>query len=173
VTIPDAPSPPSEVEARLAAGWTIPAASYADPDVHAAELDRVFARHWHLAGRLDALERPGDRLVAQAGHIPVVVLRDGDGELRGFVNVCRHRGHPVALADGNAARLQCRYHGWTYALDGRLTGARRCRYEPVFDKAELSLPARRRSTRGARSSSSTRTRAPTRSPSPRPSSRPS
>src|ERR687886_523281 len=74
-----------------------------------------------------------------AGLVPVVVMRDGDGGLRGFVNVCRHRGHPVALEDGNARRLQCRYHGWTYGLDGRLTGAPRCRLEPGFDKSELGL----------------------------------
>ena len=130
---------PSDLDARLAAGWTLPASWYADAALHDTELERVFARRWHLAGRLSALSRPGDRLVCQAGTVPVVVVRDGDRGLRGFVNVCRHRGHPVALEAGNAGRLQCRYHGWTYGLDGRLTGAPRCRLEPAFDKSDLSL----------------------------------
>jgi phenylpropionate dioxygenase-like ring-hydroxylating dioxygenase large terminal subunit len=130
---------PSELDTRLAGGWTIPASWYSDPALYQDELDRIFARRWHLAGRLSALSKPGDHLVCQAGHIPVVVVRDGDSGLRGFVNVCRHRGHPVALEPGNAKRLQCRYHGWTYGLDGRLTGAPRCRLEPGFDKSELSL----------------------------------
>lgn len=130
---------PSELDARLAGGWTLPASWYADAALHEEELARVFARRWHLAGRLSGLSRPGDRLVCQAGHVPVVVVRAGDGELRAFVNVCRHRGHPVALDAGNARRLQCRYHGWTYGLDGRLTGAPRCRLESNFDRSELSL----------------------------------
>jgi choline monooxygenase len=130
---------PSELDARLAGGWTIPAAWYSDAARYEGELERIFGRRWHLAGRLSALSKPGDRIVCQAGHVPVVVVRDGDGALHGFVNVCRHRGHPVALDGGNARRLQCRYHGWTYGLDGRLTGAPRCRLEPDFDKSELGL----------------------------------
>src|SRR4029077_11193234 len=73
------------------------------------------------------------------GHVPVVVTRDLAGELHGFVNVCRHRAHPVALADGQRRALQCRYHGWIYELDGRLRRAPRCGRETGFDKAELGL----------------------------------
>jgi len=129
---------PSELEETLARGWTIPAASYSDPAVYEAELQRIFSGRWHLAGRVSRLGRSGDQLVCQAGHVPIVVVRDG-GELRGFVNVCRHRGHPVTLEDGNAKVMQCRYHGWTYGLDGGLRGAPRCRLEPDFDASEMSL----------------------------------
>ena len=71
--------------------------------------------------------------------MPVVVTRDAEGSLHGFVNVCRHRAHPVALKDGCRKLLQCRYHGWTYTLDGRLQNAPRASREMEFDKSELSL----------------------------------
>jgi choline monooxygenase len=137
--MPHAVVSPSELEQTLARGWTIPAASYSDAGIYEAELQRIFSGRWHLAGRLSGLAQPGDQLVCTAGHVPVVVVRDRDEELRAFVNVCRHRGHPVALQDGNAKVMQCRYHGWTYGLDGGLRGAPRCRLEPDFDASELSL----------------------------------
>ena len=67
------------------------------------------------------------------------MTRDAEGELHGFVNVCRHRAHPVAMKDGCRKLLQCRYHGWTYTLDGRLQNAPRMSREMDFDRAELSL----------------------------------
>ena len=73
--------------------------------------------------------------MATVGRTPILVTRDGDGALRGMVNICRHRLHPVALADGSSRVLQCRYHGWSYKLDGALQNAPRCRDELVIDKA--------------------------------------
>ncbi len=75
----------------------------------------------------------------QAGHVPVVIVRGRDGELRGFVNVCRHRGHLVATGSGCRETLQCPYHAWTYDLDGTLRRAPRSEREPGFDAAHFSL----------------------------------
>jgi phenylpropionate dioxygenase-like ring-hydroxylating dioxygenase large terminal subunit len=127
------------VDEALAKGWTIPASWYSDPSVYALELERVFGRAWTLVGPEQQLANPGDHIVAQAGHVPVVVTRDLEGALHGFVNVCRHRAHPVALADGNQRSLQCRYHGWTYDLDGALRSAPRCGRELEFPLSELGL----------------------------------
>src|SRR5688572_28522090 len=71
--------------------------------------------------------------------LPVLLVRGRDGELRGFVNVCRHRGH--VLCDGDARRetIQCPYHAWTYALDGSLRSAPRADREPGFDPESLGL----------------------------------
>jgi phenylpropionate dioxygenase-like ring-hydroxylating dioxygenase large terminal subunit len=69
----------------------------------------------------------------------VVVTRAADGELRGFVNVCRHRGHVVAQGAGCRATLQCPYHAWTFELDGSLRRAPRSEREASFDPSELSL----------------------------------
>jgi phenylpropionate dioxygenase-like ring-hydroxylating dioxygenase large terminal subunit len=74
-----------------------------------------------------------------AGHIPVVVTKAKDDEMRAFVNVCRHRGHLVAQSAGCRETLQCPYHAWTYELDGSLRRAPRSEREPGFDPSGLSL----------------------------------
>ncbi|MFL5865177.1 MAG: aromatic ring-hydroxylating oxygenase subunit alpha, partial [Solirubrobacteraceae bacterium] len=78
-------------------------------------------------------------IVCQIGRVPILITRDGRGELHGFVNVCRHRAFPVAVEDGNRSTLQCRYHAWTYDLDGGLRKAPRSEHEADFDKSELCL----------------------------------
>ncbi|HEV3478095.1 MAG TPA: aromatic ring-hydroxylating dioxygenase subunit alpha, partial [Gaiellaceae bacterium] len=73
-----------------------------------------------------------------AGRVPVVVVRDGEGEERAFVNVCRHRGSVVVEQAGNRKTLQCPYHAWTYALDGSLLAAPRSEREDV-DLSDVTL----------------------------------
>jgi phenylpropionate dioxygenase-like ring-hydroxylating dioxygenase large terminal subunit len=128
-----------EVDQALARNMTFPARWYSDPQIYAFELERIFTRSWQFAGPLTKLAQPGDHIVCQVGHVPVVVTRDRDGELHGLINVCRHRAYPVAVCDGNRMTLQCRYHAWTYELDGRLHKAPRSEREPCFDAAEYSL----------------------------------
>ena len=70
---------------------------------------------------------------------PVLVTRARDGEVRAMLNVCRHRGFPVAEGAGKRATLQCPYHAWTYELDGSLRSAPRSEEEPHFPKEELGL----------------------------------
>ena len=91
--------------------------------------------------RLDPgpVAEPGSFFASVAGHIPVVVVRGRDEVLRGFVNVCRHRGHVVAEGAGCRETLQCPYHAWTYDLDGTLRKAPRSEREPGFDGSALSL----------------------------------
>ena len=128
-----------ELAGSLDAGWTLPAQWYSDADIAAAERRRIFERSWQYAGRADQVAGPGDFFTSQAGHIPVVVLRDQEGVLRGYVNVCRHRGHIVAQGEGCRTTLQCPYHAWTYGLDGTLRKAPRSEREPGFDPSGLSL----------------------------------
>ena len=71
--------------------------------------------------------------------MPVVAVRDGEGELRTFVNVCRHRGAEVAVGAGHRETLQCPYHAWTYGLDGCLRAAPRSDLEPGFDRSQFGL----------------------------------
>jgi phenylpropionate dioxygenase-like ring-hydroxylating dioxygenase large terminal subunit len=123
----------------LEAGWTLPASWYSEPAVLQAERDLIFASTWQYAGPLPLVAEPGSFFASVAGHIPVVVTRADDGELRGFVNVCRHRGHLVAQGSGCRATLQCPYHAWTYGLDGALRKAPRSEREPDFDASSLSL----------------------------------
>jgi len=123
----------------LEEGWTLPASWYSEPAVLELELERIFTAAWQYVGPAEKVSGPGSYLASVAGQIPVVVTRAHDGELRGFVNVCRHRGHVVAQGAGCRATLQCPYHAWTYELDGTLRRAPRSERESRFDASELSL----------------------------------
>ena len=125
--------------AQLDEGWTLPASWYSDQAIHEAERERILARAWHYAGPAEWVAEPGSYFAAQVGHVPIAVVRGKDGALRGFVNVCRHRGHLVVSGQGCRETLQCPYHAWTYDLDGSLRRAPRADREPGFDATGLSL----------------------------------
>jgi phenylpropionate dioxygenase-like ring-hydroxylating dioxygenase large terminal subunit len=108
---------------------TNPWAWYSDRDVWALEQERIFARSWQYVGHGGMLSEAGDFLTARCGRVPIVVTHADDGELRAFVNVCRHRGSTVVEGAGNRKTLQCPYHAWTYGLDGRLLAAPRADFE--------------------------------------------
>jgi len=118
---------------------TLPWTWYSDPEILRRETDAIFRRSWQYVGHRGQLPEPGTYFAADAGPIPVVVTRAADDELRAFANVCRHRGFPVADGNGKRETLQCRYHAWTYGLDGRLRTAPRSDREPLFEPDELSL----------------------------------
>jgi choline monooxygenase len=130
---------PADLAASLAAGWTLPAGWYSDPAILGLERERIFAHGWQYLGRASAVEDAGGFLAGRVGHVPVVAVRGRDGDLRGFVNVCRHRAHLVAAGEGCRATLQCPYHAWTYDLDGSLLRAPRSEREPGFDPDAFSL----------------------------------
>ena len=118
---------------------TLPWSWYSDPEVLRREGERIFARAWQYVGHLGQLAGDGSYFASVTGQIPVVVTRARDGQLRGFLNVCRHRGHVVASGTGTRETLQCPYHAWTYGLDGALRAAPRSDREPGFDFDELGL----------------------------------
>jgi choline monooxygenase len=121
---------------------------YRDPRVLAAEERRLFRPSWQYVGPLERLARPGDQVTGRVSRVPVVLVRGADGELRGFVNVCRHRGSLVVPADGNAQRLRCPYHAWTYDLDGALRSAPHCGPEIEAEMPALGLVPLRVATFG-------------------------
>ncbi len=125
--------------ATIADGRTIPFDWYADPAVLRLERERIFRRAWQYAGRLDQVAEPGAFFTCDLGGVPVVVVRDEEGGLRGFLNVCRHRGSLVCEGEGKRASLQCPYHAWTYGLDGSLRAAPRSERVPGFEKETLGL----------------------------------
>ena len=94
---------------------------YVAPEVFEADLARIFHRHWIFAGYAFQVARPGDFFTYKVGTESVIVVRDRAGEIRAFHNVCRHRGSRICKTEqGNAHRLVCPYHRWTYELDGAL-----------------------------------------------------
>jgi choline monooxygenase len=104
----------------------------------------VFARSWQLVCHQSQLAGVGDHLVTTIAGLPLVVVRSDTATIRAFHNVCRHRAGPVASCDGKGATaLRCRYHGWTYGLDGVLRGAPEMGRTPDFDPSKIRLPEAR------------------------------
>lgn len=119
----------------------LPARWYCDPTTLALERGAIFDRGWHLLGHASRLRQAGDHVVGDCAGLPVITVRGADGVIRAFHNVCRHRAGPIALCDGRAAKsLRCRYHGWTYGLDGQLKSAPEMQDAEGFDGADIRLP---------------------------------
>lgn len=122
----------------------LPARCYVDPAAYALDREAVFARSWQLVARADALTGAGDHVVCEIAGVPLLLVRGADGTLRALHNVCRHRAGPLALCDGSGARrFACRYHGWSYALDGRLLSAPEMADAADFDTTAIRLPEAR------------------------------
>src|SRR5687767_8833845 len=110
---------------------TIPNTWYHDRALYDLERQAVFGRSWQMVGRRELVAEPGRFLTADVAGDPILVVRGGDGDLRAFFNVCRHRAAPILNEPcGHATKLRCRYHGWTYDLSGKLRGT------PEFDGVE-------------------------------------
>ena len=118
---------------------TLPYRWYVDADILSREQERIFRSAWQYAGHLGEVPEPGTYTSTRAGRAPVVLTRARDGELRAFLNVCRHRGFPLVEGPGKRETIQCPYHAWTYGLDGSLSAAPRSDEEPDFDRAGLGL----------------------------------
>ncbi|HEY5047398.1 MAG TPA: aromatic ring-hydroxylating dioxygenase subunit alpha [Rhizomicrobium sp.] len=122
---------------------TLPAVFYRDAALYEKERTHIFARSWLLIAHDSQMPQPGDYVAASAAGYPLIVVRGEDGVARGFHNVCRHRAGPLAEdGAGHCERaLVCRYHGWRYALDGRLAAARDFGPATDFDPREYALHA--------------------------------
>lgn len=108
----EATAPPSLIP-------TLPGRYYTDPEIFAREQELIFGRQWIYVGRSDQLPKAGDFLSPELAGQSVIIVRTRRGELKAYLNVCRHRGSRLCLSDeGNLGRaIRCPYHSWTYALD--------------------------------------------------------
>jgi glycine betaine catabolism A len=120
---------------------TLPGSYYTAPAVLADEQERIFARAWSCVGRVSSLERTGDYIVREVAGESLILLRDPAGTLRAFFNVCRHRGTRLCSENSGhfSGSIQCPYHAWTYALDGRLLGAPHMQEAEGFDRNDYPL----------------------------------
>ena len=124
---------------------TLPQRYFVSPEIFAEELQKILATNWVLVGHQSQLAKPGDYFLADVAGESLIVVKDQRSTIRAFYNVCRHRGARLCEEEnGHAAAIQCPYHAWTYALDGRLLGAPHMDETPGFNKTEYPLkPARR------------------------------
>jgi Rieske 2Fe-2S family protein len=103
---------------------TLPGSYYLDPAILREEWERIFFRSWLYAGREERVAKPGGYMTLPVGPESVLIVRDREGALRAFYNVCRHRGSILCEAEtGSLKAIRCPYHAWTYGLDGRLLAA--------------------------------------------------
>ena len=128
-----------ELDSAIGRNMSFPGYWYRDSDVSQFELDHVVRRSWQPCGPVHALKESGDYLTTTVAGVPVLLLRDREGELRGYLNMCRHRGHPVAFGTGRRTVFVYQYHGWSYRHDGTLLKAPRSEREPGFDCDAYSL----------------------------------
>jgi len=127
--------------AKPGPGRTPDGSVYWDPAVWTTELDRLFYRRWLCVGREEQIPETGDFLARTIGREHLLFVRAPAGDVRGFYNLCRHRGTRIVLApEGKGAHsFICPYHAWSYDLTGRLVGARHMDGEEGFDRTEFGL----------------------------------
>ena len=120
---------------------TLPRESYTSEAILAEERERIFASSWNCVGRASRLREPGDFFTREIAGESILVVRDKSGRTRAFFNVCRHRGTRICREASGRFKdsIQCAYHAWTYALDGRLVGAPHMQEAVDFDKADYPL----------------------------------
>ncbi len=125
-----------------AAGATnaLPAWVYDHADMTRLEIERIVLPSWQIICHVNSIPNAGDFATLDVGRESVLVLRDRDGTIRGFHNVCRHRGARLVDGSGNCATaITCPYHGWTYRYDGGLIGTPMRETFTALNRAQLGL----------------------------------
>ncbi|MBP5855721.1 aromatic ring-hydroxylating dioxygenase subunit alpha [Marivibrio halodurans] len=126
---------PENADVRREAVHGLPAWTYDNSELLSLEYERLILGTWQVACHQNDVPNPGDYMVFDLMRDSIAIVRDADGTIRAFHNVCRHRG--AKLLDGRGTlrrRLLCPYHGWAYALDGRLAGVPAESTFPGLDK---------------------------------------
>jgi Rieske 2Fe-2S family protein len=128
------------IETFVPGAMTLPREYFVAPQRFTAEMEKVFAREWICVGHQSQVAHPGDFLRREVAGESLIIIRDRQDEIRAHYNVCRHRGtRLLEEASGHCSAIQCPYHAWSYALDGRLVGAPHMDNVPGFRKEDYPL----------------------------------
>ncbi len=123
---------------RYQDGFALPGGVYRDPELYEQEIRRIFLKSWLYVGHQSQIPERGDYFLFEIAGESVIIARDADGRINAMMNVCRHRGSRVCdRPAGRESRFVCRYHGWTYGLDGALRAA--ARTPEGFDRSQYGL----------------------------------
>jgi len=119
---------------------TLPGYIYHSSEIYEQEKTLIFDRAWQVVAHEGELANSGDYVTAEIAEEKVFVIRDDDGVLRAFYNVCQHRAHTLLTGTGNVrSAIVCPYHAWTYTKSGALKASRYTRTLPEFDPSAFSL----------------------------------
>ena len=139
-----------DVNEQIECAHTLASRFYTDPAILEIEKSTIFRATWQLVGTLQqpcgevngrkrTIADPETFFTSDVAGEPIVVVRDKQGTLRAFSNVCRHRAGPIAQGSGCKNVLRCGYHGWTYTLDGRLIGTPDVEGVEFFDRSTMGM----------------------------------
>jgi choline monooxygenase len=148
-----------DVNEQIECAFTLASRFYTDPTILEIEKDKIFRRTWQLVGTTmqpcgeangvkKTISDPETYFTTEVAGEPVLIIRDKEGTLRAFSNVCRHRAGPIALGSGCKSVMRCQYHGWTYTLDGRLVGTPDVEGVEFFDRSIMGMVPLRLETWG-------------------------
>ena len=139
--IPDLPPMELPITDEPRTSFTLSSEYYTSPAVYEREKEAIFYRTWQYVAHRSAFAAPGDYVTLPICDQNIFVMKGGDGVLRAFYNVCRHRGHELLSEPRGNVRsaIVCPYHAWTYEREGGLRAARFSSKRPGFDKADFAL----------------------------------
>jgi choline monooxygenase len=139
-----------EADLPLSRASAIPSTWYTRDDIYLLEQTHVLQSTWQYVTRLELLKEPGSFVTHDIGNEPILITRDKEGKLNAFSNVCRHRAaRIVTQKSGKSSFFQCRYHGWTYDVCGKLKGTPEFQGVDNFIKEANCLPQFKVETWGA------------------------
>jgi choline monooxygenase len=113
--------------------------AYTDPHWYPVDQQQIIAKSWQWVCHVEKLREPGSFVTVEIAGNPIAIIRDRDGTLRAFYNVCKHRAHPLLSGEGKTAVIMCPYHAWTYKLDGQLARAPHSQHLQDFDPTTIHL----------------------------------
>lgn len=121
--------------------WTIPAPYYTSEAIFEEEKEKIFANTWICVAHISELAEKNDYVIREIIGESLIIVRGRDNVLRGFYNVCPHRGHQLMSGEGGKAKnvITCPYHAWAFKLDGELAHATNCENVANFDASAMSL----------------------------------
>lgn len=109
----------------IAGAKTLPGEYYTSAEIYQRESDRIFNSRWLCIGRAEQIPHPGNYFLVNIGTESIIVVRNNNGEVKAFYNLCRHRGTRLCKQERGTFyhTISCPYHGWSYNLDGELNAA--------------------------------------------------
>lgn len=113
--------------------------AYVEDIWHNVDVQAIISKTWQWVCHIEKLNSPGAYTTIDIAGNPIAVVRDKEGKLRAFYNVCKHRAHELLTGEGQTTRIICPYHAWVYKLDGNLVRAPHTEHLEAFDHNEICL----------------------------------